>query len=171
MNEHYSNRKHPRLPNYDYNTCGAYFVTICTLGRKCILSQISNPSDPILVGRGLAPAAVTLSRIGNIVKDQLAHLEDRYSNIKIDRYVIMPNHIHILLRIEQETAGASPRPTLSDAICSFKSLSTRLAGRGQIFQASFYDHVIRDMNDYLAVWQYIDENPVKWNLDEYFNQP
>ena len=169
MNLQYPSRKSARLPEFEY-TAGGYFVTVCTQDRKNILSRVVNQSDPTLVGRGSEVTAdVTLSEIGVIANDQLVGLEERYPNIKIDKYVIMPNHIHILLRIEQETAGASPRPTLSDVICSFNSLTTRLAGKGRIFQTSFYDHIIRDMNDYLALWQYIDENPAKWELDEYCN--
>ena len=86
----------------------------------------------------------------------------------------MPNHIHAVIVLDGKTAGASPRPTLPDIMCAYKSLTTRecnkisnIKGR-QIFQASFYEKVIRSEEGYLEVWQYIDENPRKWQNDEYF---
>ena len=98
-------RKHPRLDEYDYSSAGAYFVTICTQSRRCMLSRI--------VGRGLAPAEiqeVEYTQIGEIAKQQLLLLEERYSCLKIDQYVIMPNHIHAIFILEDEAAGASPPP-------------------------------------------------------------
>ena len=89
-------RKHPRLDHYDYSSAGAYFVTICTQNRRCVLSRI--------VGRGLAPAEtneIEYTLFGTIAEKQLLLSENRYSCLSVDRYVIMPNLIH-------ETAGASP---------------------------------------------------------------
>ena len=121
-------RKHPRRDDYDYGSNGAYFITVCTQNRQCILSKIVSSgkdclhSDP--VGRGLAPAApgephyksdekitVDYSTIGKIAEQQLLSLEQRYPSVSIDRYVIMPNHIHAIILIDNEAAGASPRPT------------------------------------------------------------
>ena len=98
-------RKHPRLDNYDYSSAGAYFVTICTQNRRCVLSSI--------VGRGLAPAETTVieyTYLGEIAEKQLFLLADRYPYLTIDQYVIMPNHIHAIMILNGETAGASPRP-------------------------------------------------------------
>ncbi len=109
-----------------------------------------------------------------MAEKQLFALEERYDYVTIDKYVIMPNHIHAILILDGETAGASPRPTLSDIICTYKSLTTRncnqignYKGR-QIFQNSFYDRIITSEEGYLEVWQYIDENPRKWQNDEYY---
>ena len=101
-------RKHPRLKEFAYDVGGFYFVTICAQDRKTLFSR---------VGRGLAPAAdpvITLTRYGKIVEEELLRLEERFPFIKIDRYVIMPNHIHVIFYYDDETAGASPRPTLMD---------------------------------------------------------
>ena len=156
-------RKNPRLKNYDYSGKGAYFVTVCTDKRKHILS--------IVVGRGLAPAENVLTEYGKIVDNQLLDLEKRFSELKVDKYVIMPNHVHLILFLEK-TAGASPRPTVSDIICAWKSLSARQCKqeglKTKLWQTSFYDHVIRDEQDYFVRWKYIDENPAKWAEDEYF---
>ena len=137
-------RKSTRLKGYDYSQNGAYFITICTNDRKCILSNI--------VGQGLAPAGIILSQYGRVAKEQLLDLENRYKTIKIDKYVIMPNHIHIIVILDN-TAGASPCPTISDVICSFKSLTTRMCNKSnnksqKIFQISFHDHIIRGGKDY-----------------------
>ena len=97
-----------------------------------------------------------------IVKAQLLDLENRYNSIKIDKYAIMPNHIHVIIFINN-TAGASPCPTISDIICSFKSLTTRICNKldnkqQKIFQTSFHDYIIRSEKDFQKIWEYIDTN-------------
>ena len=169
-------RKHPRLKEYDYSSNGYYYVTICTKDMKCIFGRVEKN-----VGWGLAPTEreykdtkIALSPYGLVAEKQLFALEKRYDYVKIDKYVIMPNHIHAIIVLDGKAAGASPRPTLPDIMCAYKSLTTRecnkisnIKGR-QIFQASFYEKVIRSEEGYLEVWQYIDENPRKWQNDEYF---
>ena len=161
-------RKHPRLVAYDYGSAGAYFVTICTRNRRCILSHV--------VGRGLAPAemkGLEYTSLGKIAEQQLFLLEKRYSFVSIDQYVIMPNHIHAIL-ILHETAGASPRPTITDIICAYKSLTTRTCKqdgfKDQLFQTSFYDHIIRGQEDYDEIKKYIHENPMRWYCDELYEE-
>ena len=163
MNKEFPRRKHPRMPDYDYSTAGAYFITICTHNRKCLLSHI--------VGRGLAPAETVYTQLGEIAKEQLLQLENRFANMKIDAYVIMPNHIHAILRLE-ETAGASPRPTVTEIVCAYKSLTTRagkqVANIEKLFQTSFYEHVIRGQADYDEIAAYIQNNPKQWELDKLY---
>ncbi|MBP3375675.1 MAG: transposase, partial [Clostridia bacterium] len=114
---------------------------------------------------GLAPPATKLSKIGELVEEQMSDLEERYKNILIDEYVIMPDHIHMILLIKN-TGGASPSPTMNDVICAFKSLTSRICkqrfGIENLFQRSFYDHVIRNQKDYETRKKYILENPIKW---------
>ena len=122
------------------------------------------------IGRGLAPAepVVVLTALGRIVQQQLLALEQRYSCVQIDKYIIMPNHIHAIIRLTGETAGASPHPTLMDVVGAYKSLTTRtcnLADRTpgrKIFQTSFYESVLRNETAYQECWRYIDGNPGKW---------
>ena len=160
-------RKQHRLSGYDYSKSGYYHVTICTEGRKPVLST---------VGRGLAPAAntVTLTEIGKTAEEQLLLLESRYPFVRIDRYVIMPNHIHIVFALFGKTAGASPRPTLFDIVCAYKSCTTRICNKllqtpeRKIFQTSFYDEIIRNQAAYDEISKYIFENPMKWEEDELF---
>ena len=162
-------RKHPRLKEYDYSQNGCYFVTICTEKRVQILSKI--------VGRGLAPAEreydVRLTRYGEIAKQQLFDLEKRFENVVVDYYCIMPNHIHAIIMIN-ETAAASHRPTLNDVVCSFKSMATRLINKSdnivgrKVFQSSYYEHIIRNERDLFEIRKYIENNPIKWETDEYY---
>jgi REP element-mobilizing transposase RayT len=158
-------RKHPRLKDYDYSQNGYYHITICVKDNMPLLSSV-------IVGRGLAPATVEMTEIGKVVEAQLLDLQDRYPNIVLDKYVIMPTHIHLLLII-RDSAGASPRPTISDAVCVFKSLTIgcckkqELIKEKTIWQTSFYDEVIKNDEAYREIWRYIDENPTKWAEDRY----
>ncbi len=158
-------RKPTRLRNFDYSQSGYYFITICAYKHRQIFSNI--------VGQGLAPAENKLTAIGRIAEQELHNLEERYENIKIDKYVIMPNHIHAIVKISEKTAGASPCPTLSDIVCAFKSIVThkcfKIKFKGKIWQTSFHDHIIRGEADYLKIWNYIDINPLKWNEDCFYN--
>ena len=158
-------RKPTRLKEYDYATPGTYFITICTKDRRCLLSNI--------VGQGLAPAENRLSIYGSIARQEIEALGQRYQSIQVDKYVIMPNHIHLLIT-NCKTAGASPCPTMSDVICTFKSITTRkckMSGlrERQMFQQSFYDHVIRGEIDYKEIWEYIDNNVCRWAQDDLYS--
>ena len=158
-------RKRPRLERYDYSTAGAYFVTICTQNRRCLLSRI--------VGRGLAPAEIQYTAYGQIAQDQLLLLEQRYPSLKIDQYVIMPNHIHAILLLK-DTAGVTPNPTIMDIVCAYKSLTTRQCKKVQpidkLFQTSFYEHVIRGREDHNEIAEYIANNPKQWELDKLYSK-
>ena len=158
-------RKPTRLQEFDYSVSGAYFITVCTEDKRKILSEI-------FVGQGLAPAEVRLTPYGKIAQQQLRCLEQRYPHIRVDQFVIMPNHIHIIIIVKNQAAGASPCPTISDVMCSYKSLTTRLCNQtqyyGKLFQTSFHDHVIRNEPDYLRICEYIQNNPQKWTLDKYY---
>ena len=167
MEKEFPKRKHPRLDNYDYSSAGAYFVTICTQNRRNVLSRI--------VGRGLAPAetnGIEYTFFGEIAERQLLLLEDRYPCLTVDRYVIMPNHVHVILIFKRETAGVNPRPTIMDVVCAYKSLTTRECKKSgfteKLFQTSFYEHIIRDREDYEEIVKYIYENPMRWYYDELY---
>lgn len=159
-------RKHPRLKEYDYGQGGGYFLTVCTYQRRCVLSKI--------VGRGLAPAEPLLLPAGQIVAEEMGLLPERFPTLELLQTVIMPNHIHILLRMS--AAGASPRPTVTDVMRVLKSLTTRRWNernetRGcALWQRSYYDHILRDENDFLNHWTYIAQNPVRWAEDDYYCQ-
>ena len=100
-------------------------------------------------------------------------LEQRYPSLKIDQYVIMPNHIHVIF-ILNHAAGASPRPTIMDIVCTYKSLTTRQCKKVQpidkLFQTSFYEHVIRGREDYDEIAEYIANKPKQWELDKLYSK-
>ena len=154
--------KNIRLTDFDYSTNGTYFITVCSENKRCIFGDI--------VGQGLC--SCRLSDIGQIIKTEIENLNIRYPEITIDNYIIMPNHVHLLLTLERQEQ--SPCPTISDVICSIKSITTKKAniydnakGR-KIWQRSFYDHIVRNQNDYEQIWNYIEFNVAKWNEDKYF---
>lgn len=102
-------------------------------------------------------------------------IEEKYS-VTISKYVIMPNHIHMLIELPKR-AGASPAPTLSQVVGAYKSLVSnqwlqickrKQIQMGTIWQRSFHDHIIRNEQDYLTKWNYIDTNPYRWSDDEYY---
>ncbi len=152
-------RKRTRLPEFDYSSNGIYFVTICTQNRRKILSEI-------FVGQGLAPAEIRLSKYGQIAEKQILALEERFDTVKIENHVIMPDHIHILINIKNYAAGPRPCPTLSDIICAYKSLTVRECKQkysiDKFFQSSFYEHIIRNEQDFKETWEYIERNPCRW---------
>ena len=158
-------RKHPRMEHYDYSTAGAYFITICTHNRKCLLSSI--------VGDSLSSAKVQYSGYGKIAEEQLFQLDKRYPSLRVDQYVIMPNHIHAILFLE-EISETIPHPTITDIICAYKSLTTRECKKvhpiDKLFQTSFYEHVIRGSKDYDEIVEYIINNPKQWELDKLYSE-
>ena len=158
-------RKHPRLDNYDYSSAGAYFITICTQNRRCLLSRIVEREKSLVAEYSL---------FGEIAKKQLFLLEERYPHLSIDNYVIMPNHVHVIRRLNGESAGPRPRPTITDIVCAYKSLTTRECKKnnfdGILFQTSFYEHIIRAREDYEEIVKYIQENPIRWHYDELYTE-
>ena len=160
-------RKRTRLKDYDYSKPGAYFITICTHRKQHLFGAIQND-------------AMHLSFMGKIATQEIQHLEIRYPNIRVNRYVVMPNHIHLLLTI-LESEGMNPFPTqrnsISNIIGSFKAGISRKVGNAfmrsekvPIWQKSFHDHIIRNQNDYEKIWNYIDTNVLKWTLDCFYNE-
>lgn len=162
MHKNLPKRNVVRLRHLNYSEPGAYFITICTQNRRCILSEIS-------VGAGLAPPENRLTEYGRIAVRQIEMLESRFPSVAVDRYVVMPNHIHLLVCLRPYAGGSRPAPTVSDIIRVFKSQTTRLCKCGtKLFQRSFYDHVVRGEEDYQRIWQYIDTTPAKWAEDRFF---
>lgn len=118
------------------------------------------------VGADIIRPKVLLSEYGIIVNKAINEIPEHYDGVYVDRFVIMPNHIHIILRFDYDGGRMVSAPTV---IGSFKRYVSKQIGYS-IWQKGFYDHVIRDDEDYLVRAQYIDENPKKWLLgkDEYY---
>ena len=153
------NRKPTRLKNYNYSNNGYYFITICAHKKQKILSCI--------VGEGLcALPSIKLTPIGEVVNESINYINNNYTNIFVDKYTIMPNHIHMI--ISKQTGGHGDPPLqIYDIIGRFKSF-TKNKYNATLWQRSFHDHIIRDENDYLKIWNYIDTNPQKWNEDCFY---
>ena len=150
-------RKPNRLRDYDYSQNGAYFVTICTKDRRKILSKIVGDD-----------AHIVPKPYGKVVEKYICNVSE------IEKYVIMPDHIHMIIRLENGSMWASP-PTdkshsnpknrIASIVRSFKTLSTKEIGE-PVFQRSYYDHVIRNQQDYDEIWKYIDNNPRNWVIQD-----
>ena len=159
-------RKPTRLKYFDYNSVGMYFITICTEGRQQILSHI--------VGGDVldAPKTVELLPYGKIAEKYITQLNDFYDDIAVERYVIMPNHIHIMLSVLGGGASRTSPPTkqhsfVSRFVSTFKRFCNKEYGKN-IWQRHFYDHIIRDRRDYEKHVKYMYENPLRWYYDELY---
>ena len=150
-------RKQNRLSGYDYSQPGGYFITICTKGREELLGSVVGAD--VLIG-----PQIKLSPIGQVVHDVLASMPN------VTKFVVMPNHIHAIVRIEDGAMRTSP-PTqgLSQMVRYFKRNVTQRCGQA-IWQRTFHDHIIRNEADYLRIWQYIDTNPAEWRQDCYYTE-
>lgn len=157
------NRKPTRLCNYDYSSNGVYFITICSKNKKHMFSTI--------VGDGVLDVPqVVLSEYGKIIDEQLCAINNHYDNICIDNYVIMPNHIHMLINVCANGTSRTPSPT-NDTIPMFVSTLKRFVNKQtseDLFQRSYFDHIIRNEEDYLTHYNYIQINPIKWSDDELY---
>ena len=151
-------RKNIRL-HYDYSRAGYYFITICVKDKHELLWCES-------VGTRIARPP--LSDIGKVIEKAIENIPNIYQSTTIAKYVIMPNHVHLIIQICDEYGRAMRVPTISTIINQMKGYVSKQIGYS-IWQKRFYDHIIRDEAEYQRIWQYIDENPVKWDEDYYHN--
>ena len=169
-------RKRLRWQNFDYSSPGAYFITVCTHNRKCTLSHIT-PSIHSATSQENLPE-IKLTQYGKIVDAVISTLSAQ-SNVIVDKYVIMPNHIHLIIIItdneELRAIRESPlrrRSIISKTIGYIKmnaSKQIQLAhGKTAVWQRGFHDHVIRDRRDFEEISKYIYENPLKWRHDKLY---
>ena len=147
MDPNLPKRKRLRLQEYDYGTPGAYFITICVKDRHPILSDIVG-DDAHIVPR----------TYGKILEKYIRRIDE------VEKYCIMPDHIHLLIRIDNGSMWAStPTKRIESIVRSLKTLVTKEIGKS-IFQRSCYDHVVRNQHDYDEIWTYIDNNPKAWKI-------
>ena len=166
-------RRSIRLEHYDYRQPGAYFVTVCTLGRQCWLGEIKEDE-------------LTPSIAGEIVRTAWNSLPERYPSISTDAFVVMPNHIHGVIIIsspDDMNVGAqfiasdsknegvtNHAPTLGERVRAFKAVSTRLIHQAGLdafgWQRNYYEHIVREDAELGRIRKYILENPLRWALDE-----
>lgn len=158
-------RKTLRLHNYDYSQSGAYFVTICTEKRQNLFGHIVDNQ-------------MALNAAGEMVFKWVEKLSSKFEQITIAKFVLMPNHMHLIGVIAQEDLQSNQNLSLSAQMQWFKTMTTNAYINGvkaslyppftkRVWQHNYYEHVIRNAEDYERLWDYIDQNPLKWALDEY----
>ena len=150
-------RKSIRLKDFDYSQNGAYFLTVCVKGKHELLGKIV----------GTNCVRPQLFEYGMVVEKEIATLNSTYKDVKVDKYIVMPNHIHMIIFITPENGRTQFVPTISRIIKQFKGAITKKIGFS-MWQPRFHDHVIRDEEDYQNHWRYINENPIRWLTDEYY---
>ena len=147
--DRFPSRKHPRLKYFDYASPNCYFITICTWDKTCIFGKPNH-----------------LNLWGTIAQRALQELEQHFPGARIDHYVIMPNHVHVILILQGENAN------VSHIIGQYKAAVTRkireTAPQQKVWQTSFHDHVIRNQKDYERIWLYIEANSQNWDKDCFF---
>ena len=155
-----------RLPGWDYTHAGYYFITICVDRMQCVLGKIDDQG-------------ITLSDIGKIVAEEWIKTECIRSYVNLDQWVIMPNHFHAIIRINERKNVEMTRRVIStlspnslgSIIGQFKSQCTKRIRSGHLssfqWQRNYHDHIIRDEKSLESIRQYILNNPLKWDLDEY----
>ncbi len=159
----YPKRKPTRLKDYDYSSTGVYFITICSKDKKPIFSRVVGDGD-------LDVPKIILYRYGEIINNNITYMNKIYNHINIDNYVIMPNHVHVLLSVNETGTSRSPSPT-NEVVPTFVGTLKRFVNRevgDNIFQRSYNDHIIRNERDYIEHYTYIENNPLKWESDELY---
>ena len=152
-------RKTIRIKDYDYSNPGAYFITICTAKREMLFWN--NVGADII-----RPQNIQLSQIGKIAEQGILQIETHYENIFVDKYCIMPDHIHLILQTKANENGQKiSTSTIPTIIGSLKRWVSKQVGK-PLWQKSFFDHGIRNQQDYDEIWKYIDDNPLKYILEK-----
>jgi len=156
-------RKIIRLQGYDYSNAGYYYITMCVKDKHELFGKIVGATAP---GR----PRMELTPLGKCV-DETIQIANK-NNVKIDKYVIMPNHIHMIVILtandNKTITDDRGRSSLQQVVRNIKSYVTKWAGFS-MWQARFYDEIIRTEEDYRRIWHYIDQNQVKWAEDEFYN--
>ena len=164
-----------RLKGYDYSQPGAYFVTACVQGDAFVLGDVAN-------------GVIRLNTAGIIVQECWEWLEQQYGHVRLDEYVVMPNHLHGIIilagpagALDDGWGGSRTAPTseiprirpkpLGRPIGAFKTVSTKRLNRlwdsagERIWQRGFFERVIRDKHALGRIREYISSNPVRWDMD------
>lgn len=169
MNNNQHHRRSIRLKEYDYSQNGAYYVTICTQDKKCVLSNIVNEKT-------------ILTNYGKIVEEEWLKTKSIRPYVDLDYYVIMPDHFHGIIYINKSvgatrrvaTTQTLPPNSLGSIIGQFKSIATkRIRKLGYVnfkWQRNYYEHIIRNDDDLNRIREYITNNPLKWGMNENYSK-
>ena len=152
-------RKSQRLPHYDYSENGCYYVTVCTNGRRPYFRQSVGAAT--CRPHSFPP----LTRCGQLAEQAILQIPLHYPHITVEKYVVMPNHLHMLLMFD--STSNIRQVSLSDVVGHMKRWVSVQLGFSP-WQKPFHDHIIRDEHDFLVKWNYIDTNPQRWCADEFY---
>ncbi|MDD2165558.1 transposase [Glaesserella parasuis] len=158
-------RKIIRLQKYDYSQNGFYFITVCINNKLCLLGDIYENKT-------------ILNDAGKMIEYWYKEIEKHFNYVYCLDYVIMPNHIHFILNIENSENDKSP--SLFSIIQWFKTMTTNHYIRNvkennwayfnkRLWQRSYYEHIIRNEKSYIEICEYIQNNPLNWQLDKLFS--
>lgn len=159
FNKAIHNRQSIRLQGYDYSQEGHYFITICTYRHLPLFGEIIKEE-------------IKKNQIGDIVNRQWLQISERFKGVHLDVFVVMPNHIHGIISILESYPGQ----TIGKIIGAYKSLAAneyiKLCKMNnlpveKLWQRNYYEHVIRDEQDFSRIVDYIQNNPQNWNIDQY----
>ena len=143
-------RKPTQIPNFDYGKQNYYFVTVCTNQKKCIFWD-----------------GITLNGRGKIAEECLIRIPGIYDGVRIDKFTVMPNHIHAIIALEGTNSSS-----LTQIVGKYKAAVTKqihlLDNTDSVWQRSFHDHIIRNQEDYERIWLYIHGNPQRWDADCFY---
>lgn len=159
-----------RLKDWDYSKAGWYYVTMCTKDRKCSFGNVVN-------------GEMELSELGKIAEKFLSNIPKHFPNINLDEFVVMPNHIHAIIVIENKrrdvACNVSTNPmsiispkigSLSTTIRSYKSAVTKFVrnniNKQFVWQPRFYEHIIRNEKSLFEIRKYMELNSMKWEIDK-----
>ncbi len=167
------NRKRIRLDSFCYSQPGRFFITICAQDKRPIFSAIVDNSTKSHECRNASPYSVELTALGKIVDSAILSLGNTFPLVNVPCYIIMPDHIHMIIN---KQSGPSPKNSSIPVI--IMCLKNRIIyearkqlGVSDIFQRSFYDHVIRSDNDYEETVKYIQDNPARRYLKNHPRKP
>ncbi|HSD09077.1 transposase [Flavobacterium sp.] len=158
------------MQGFDYSSDNIYFVTICVQNRECCFGYVGTGRDLSAHHSNenhLSGAKMNLNEYGKIVAEQIVWLEEQYQYVVIHNYVVMPNHVHIIIEIDAAGTGrdlsVQKIKSLSSLIGAFKTTSSKIIHKSGFldfaWQRSFHDHIIRNEKSYLNINNYIDSNP------------
>jgi len=155
-------RRSIRLQGYDYSQAGMYFVTLCTRNRECLFGEIVDET-------------MRLNPVGQIVADSWAWLAQRYEHVELDEWVVMPNHLHGIVVINDHCKGGSrtaPTKPIGRLIGAYKTVSTKQANTFRqtpgllLWQRNYWERIVRDAAELLSIQEYICNNPAQWAQDK-----
>jgi REP element-mobilizing transposase RayT len=150
-----------RLKNWNYASAGWHFITICTKNRELFFGDVKTGD-------------MVLSATGEIVSEEWLKAEEIRSNVDLDEWIVMPNHVHGIIVLTHTIASTSKGKlkanSASSIIGQFKSACTKRIWASGLnsfdWQPRFYDEIIRSKTQLTNIRQYIANNPLKWELDK-----